>query len=202
MNRAIKRIIDLLLALIGLILLSPLLIIASWQIHHFDKGPVFFTQERIGKKGKPFAMVKLRTMRLGAADEQNSLDIDKENVAGNSVLFKLKDDPRITKPGRWLRRYSVDEVPQLLNVMIGNMSIVGPRPPLQQEVDQYDEFVTSRFIVKPGLTGLWQISGRSELDWEESIRADLNYVQNWSIMFDLVIIWRTIKTVLSGKGAY
>lgn len=201
-NRAIKRIIDLFLALIGLILLSPVLLVAAWQIHHFDKGPVFFTQERIGKKGKPFAMFKLRTMRIGAADELNSLDVDKEKVAGNTVLFKLKDDPRITKPGRWLRKYSVDEVPQLLNVLIGNMSIVGPRPPLQQEVDQYDEFVTSRFIVKPGLTGLWQISGRSELDWEESIRADLNYVQNWSIMFDLVIIWRTIKTVLSGKGAY
>lgn len=201
-NRILKRWLDIFMGLIILILTIPLFLIAAIHIKMCDGHKIFFTQDRIGRFGKPFKIFKFRTMSSVAEREQANIDLAEHDLTGNTVLFKLKDDPRVTPAGRWLRRFSVDELPQLLNVLIGNMSLVGPRPPLAKEVELYDSYVYSRFIVKPGMTGLWQISGRSELSWEESIRADLSYVQNWSIMFDLVILWRTMKAVVTGRGAY
>ena len=201
-NRVIKRTIDLVLGILALVISIPLFCVAAIAIKRFDGGPVFFVQERVGRHGHPFRMIKFRTM-INSAESQLPEVIDTDHdIAGNTVLFKLKDDPRVTKPGVWLRRYSIDELPQLLNVIAGKMSLVGPRPPLKTEVEQYDSHVLSRFIVKPGITGLWQISGRSDLTWEESVRADLTYVQNWSIASDLLILLRTIRVVLTGHGAY
>lgn len=202
LNRFLKRAIDIVLSLVALILAIPLFIGVAIAIKRFDGKSVFFVQERIGRHGRPFKMVKFRTMRVSAEREVPELLDADHDIAGNTVLFKLKDDPRVTKPGVWLRRYSIDELPQLLNVLVGQMSLVGPRPPLKSEVAQYDTHVKSRFLVKPGITGLWQISGRSDLSWEESVRADLSYVQNWSIASDLLILLRTIRVVVSGRGAY
>lgn len=201
-NRLLKRWLDLVLATLVLLLTLPIFIIAALHIKWCDGKSVFFTQQRVGRFGAPFTIYKFRTMSITAEQDRKELDLAEHDLAGNTVLFKLKDDPRVTPAGKWLRRFSIDELPQLINVLLGNMSLVGPRPPLGSEVDQYDNYVRSRFIVKPGMTGLWQISGRSELSWEETIRADLSYVQNWSIMLDLSILWRTMKAVLSGRGAY
>lgn len=201
-NRFLKRTIDILLSTLLLIVTSPLFIVAAIAIKRFDGQAVFFEQERIGRYGQPFRMIKFRTMSLDAEAGISDLVDTDHDPAGNSVLFKLKDDPRVTKPGVWLRRYSVDELPQLVNVLSGRMSLVGPRPPLRREVEQYDTHVLSRFVVKPGMTGLWQISGRSDLTWEESVRADLSYIQNWSILADLIILWRTARVVITGRGAY
>lgn len=201
-NLLMKRLIDIVISIFAIVVCLPLFVVAAIQIRSFDRQAIFFVQERVGLKGTIFKMIKFRTMTVGAEKELNSLDTTDHDSAGNTILFKLRDDPRVTKPGRWMRRYSVDELPQLFNVLLGHMSMVGPRPPLAREVDSYDEYVTARFIVKPGITGLWQISGRSDLSWEESVRADLSYVQNWSIMADFTIMWRTIKAVFVGKGAY
>jgi lipopolysaccharide/colanic/teichoic acid biosynthesis glycosyltransferase len=162
-------------------------------------GPVFFRQERIGKGGDSFPMLKFRTMVVGAEAMLSSLQ---DRSEGQGPLFKLRDDPRITRVGAKLRQYSLDELPQLINVLRGEMSLVGPRPPLASEVRTYAHDVRRRLLVKPGMTGLWQINGRSDLSWDESVRFDLYYVENWSVMSDLIILWRTGRAVLRSSGAY
>jgi lipopolysaccharide/colanic/teichoic acid biosynthesis glycosyltransferase len=163
------------------------------------KGPVFYRQERVGKDGTFFPMFKFRTMLVGAEAMLPSL---KDRSDGNGHLFKLHEDPRITPIGVKLRRYSLDELPQLMNVLRGEMSLVGPRPPLPSEVEKYSHDVRRRLLVRPGMTGLWQINGRSDLSWDESVRFDLYYVENWSVVSDLTILWRTGRAVLRATGAY
>jgi exopolysaccharide biosynthesis polyprenyl glycosylphosphotransferase len=182
-----------------LILLSPLFAVVAVLIKADRKGPVFYRQERVGKDGTFFPMLKFRTMLVGAEAMLPSL---KDRSEGQGPLFKLRDDPRITPIGVKLRRFSLDELPQLINVLHGEMSLVGPRPPLPSEVKTYARDVLRRLLVKPGMTGLWQINGRSDLSWDESIRFDLYYVENWSVMSDLMILWRTGRTVLRASGAY
>jgi lipopolysaccharide/colanic/teichoic acid biosynthesis glycosyltransferase len=160
---------------------------------------VFFRQTRVGKQGREFRIIKFRTM---VKDAEARLDLVVEWNEMDEVLFKIRDDPRITRVGRFLRRFSIDELPQLFNVLLGQMSLVGPRPPLPQEVDNYGDDVMRRLLVKPGLTGLWQVSGRSDLRWEESVALDLYYVENWSPGFDLAILWKTVNALLAGRGAY
>ena len=196
---AAKTTIDRGAAALLLILLSPLFAVVAARIRRSDHGPVFFQQERIGKDGTSFPMLKFRTMQVGAEAMLPSL-LDRSD--GQGPLFKLSDDPRITRVGATLRRYSLDELPQLLNVLRGQMSLVGPRPPLPCEVETYGNDVRRRLLVKPGMTGLWQINGRSNLSWEESVRFDLYYVENWSVMSDLMILWRTGRAVLHSSGAY
>ncbi|MDN4490661.1 sugar transferase [Demequina sp. SYSU T00068] len=178
----------------------PMLIVAA-LIKLTSPGPVFFRQERIGRNLEPFAMLKFRSMYVDAEERLIALR-EKERTEGNEVLFKMKDDPRVTSVGRVLRRFSIDEIPQLLNVLKGDMSLVGPRPPLRREVEQWDERIARRQLVKPGITGLWQVSGRSDLSWDESVRLDLYYTENWSLAGDLIIILRTVGAVLAGRGAY
>jgi exopolysaccharide biosynthesis polyprenyl glycosylphosphotransferase len=195
-----KRTFDLLASATLLLLLSPVLIAVAIAVKLSSPGPVFFAQERVGIKGKLFKMLKFRSMVVDA--EQRLADLQAQRDAGNSVMFKMKDDPRVTPIGRVLRRYSLDELPQLINVLLGSMSLVGPRPPLPREVEAYDQHVNRRFLVKPGVTGLWQVSGRSSLPWEETVRLDLYYVENWSLTGDIVILWRTLRAVARRDGAY
>jgi lipopolysaccharide/colanic/teichoic acid biosynthesis glycosyltransferase len=164
-----------------------------------SRGPVFFRQERVGRDGQTFSMLKFRSMVTGAERMVDHLAADHD---GNGVLFKKKDDPRITSVGRFIRRYSIDELPQLFNIARGEMSLVGPRPPLPTEVERYGFDMHRRFLVKPGLTGLWQVSGRSDLSWDDSVRIDVRYVENWSLTFDFMILWKTVGAVLRGSGAY
>lgn len=193
-----KRAADIVAAALGLVLLSPLLAFIALMVRR-DGGPALFRQERVGLDGRAFAMLKFRTMVVDAEERLTGL-LDRTD--GNGVLFKMKDDPRVTPFGRWLRRYSIDELPQLVNVLRGEMSLVGPRPPLASEVQRYSDHVRRRFLVKPGITGLWQVSGRSDLSWEDTVRLDLYYVENWSAAGDLMILWRTVRTVLAPEGAY
>jgi lipopolysaccharide/colanic/teichoic acid biosynthesis glycosyltransferase len=162
-------------------------------------GPVLYRQERVGAYGARYTMYKFRSMRDGADAQLQQLLAQNE---GSGLLFKMRHDPRVTPVGRWLRRFSLDELPQLFNVLGGSMSLVGPRPPLPQEVERYDTSIRRRLLVKPGLTGLWQISGRSDLSWEESVRLDLRYVENWTLALDLLILWKTASAVLRSRGAY
>lgn len=194
-----KRVFDCVGAALALVVLSPVFLVVALLIKKDSPGPVFFHQERIGRNGVPFRMHKFRSMVVDAEDLLKDLQKVSE---GNGVLFKLKDDPRITKIGAFIRRYSIDELPQLWNVVCGEMSMVGPRPPLKSEVDTYEEYVLRRLKVKPGLTGLWQVSGRSDLSWDDSVRLDLYYVENWSLMQDLIILFRTAKAVFGKDGAY
>jgi exopolysaccharide biosynthesis polyprenyl glycosylphosphotransferase len=196
---AVKNTIDRCTAASLLILMSPLFAIVAVLIKRDRRGPVFFRQERIGKGGTSFPMLKFRTMQVGAEAMLPSLQ---ERSEGQGPLFKLRDDPRITTIGTKLRKYSVDELPQLVNVLRGQMSLVGPRPPLSTEVETYASDVRRRLLVKPGMTGLWQINGRSDLSWDESVRFDLYYVENWSVMSDLIILWRTGRAVVRSSGAY
>ncbi len=195
----LKRSFDILGAALGLLALSPLFLVISVLIKRDSPGPVFFHQERVGLNGKHFLMHKFRSMVVDAEDRLAALQPASE---GNGVLFKLKDDPRITQLGAFIRRYSIDELPQLWNVLAGEMSMVGPRPPLRSEVAAYEKYVSRRLMVNPGVTGLWQVSGRSDLSWDESVRLDLYYVENWSLMQDLVILFRTAKAVMGKDGAY
>ncbi|MDQ1727041.1 MAG: hypothetical protein QOK14_1086, partial [Frankiaceae bacterium] len=165
-----------------------------------SQGPALFRQIRVGVGGKEFTLFKFRSMYVDA--EARLEAIRALNVNDDGLLFKIPDDPRVTTVGRILRRLSIDELPQLLNVMRGEMSLVGPRPPLPSEVEKYGHDVMRRLLVKPGLTGLWQVSGRSDLTWEESVRLDLRYVENWSLTLDLTIIWKTMFAVVRGSGAY
>jgi exopolysaccharide biosynthesis polyprenyl glycosylphosphotransferase len=197
-RRVVKEIFDRGLAGLGLLVLAPLMLAIALAVRFTSRGPVLFRQERVGKSGTPFRMYKFRSMSIDA--EQRRAELGDEH--GDPVLFKIRDDPRMTPLGRRLRRYSLDELPQLINVMRGQMSLVGPRPPLPAEVEKYMDDARRRLVVKPGLTGLWQVSGRSNLSWEESVRLDLRYVENWSMAMDLQILWRTISAVLRGAGAY
>ena len=196
-----KRTLDILASVLLIVALSPVFLIVTVVIRLSTSGPALFRQERVGVDGTPFTMYKFRSMVTGAEQLLVVLQ-DLERTEGNSVLFKMKDDPRVTPIGKFLRRFSLDELPQLFNVLGGTMSLVGPRPPLEREVNGYEPHVHRRFLVRPGVTGLWQVSGRSNLSWEDSVRLDLYYVENWSIMGDLVILWRTVRAVLAKEGAF
>jgi exopolysaccharide biosynthesis polyprenyl glycosylphosphotransferase len=199
--RVVKEAFDRAAALALLILASPVLLViaALVRLAPNGRGPAIFRQERVGKNGRPFVLYKFRTMHVDAQARLAELralnDTDGE-------LFKMRKDPRVTAVGRWLRRFSLDEIPQLVNVLKGDMSLVGPRPPLASEVAGYPADMRRRLVVKPGLTGLWQVSGRSDLSWEESIRLDLTYVENWSLAMDLAILARTVSAVIRSSGAY
>ena len=198
-QRALKRSMDLAGSLGGLLLLSPLLVaIAAW-IRLDSPGCVFFKQTRVGRDGKQFQVWKFRTMITNAEDRRPELEHLSE---GPGLLFKLKEDPRITRAGKLLRRYSLDELPQPFNVLSGEMSLVGPRPALVSEAEQYDDWVANRLKIKPGMTGLWQVSGRTETSFSDYIRFDLFYIQNWSLSLDLWILWRTLRAVMEGEGAH
>ncbi|MDN5745227.1 MAG: sugar transferase [Nocardioidaceae bacterium] len=225
----IKSTLDWIAALAMVIVLSPLMLFVAALIKLQDGGPVFFRQQRVGLDGKSFQMTKLRSMRVGAEAELEGLkrrQLDErtsrraedvrqhplgalsnaegivESQVDRGVLFKMERDPRVTPVGRFLRRYSVDELPQLFDVLSGKMSLVGPRPPLPDEVSNYEQDVHRRLLVKPGLTGLWQVNGRSNLSWDESVRLDLYYVENWSVALDMLILWRTSSAVFGKDGAY
>jgi exopolysaccharide biosynthesis polyprenyl glycosylphosphotransferase len=198
-RRVVKGLFDRACGFAGVVLLAPIFLGISVAIRTTSRGPALFRQERIGKDGKPFTMLKFRSMVVDADSLREQL-LDKSDRDG--LMFKMHADPRVTRVGAWLRRYSLDELPQLFNVVGGSMSLVGPRPPLPSEVAQYGDDVRRRLLVRPGVTGLWQVSGRSDLSWEESVRLDLRYVDNWSIALDLQILWKTAKAVLRGSGAY
>jgi exopolysaccharide biosynthesis polyprenyl glycosylphosphotransferase len=195
----IKRSFDIAFSACALVLLFPLLIVIAFAIKLDSEGPVIFYQQRVGKNGRHFTMLKFRSM-VETAEEQLSALLEMNE--GASGLFKLKRDPRVTRVGAILRKYSLDELPQLWNILIGDMSMVGPRPPLQREVSLYEAHMNRRLYIKPGLTGLWQVSGRSDLSWERSIHLDLYYVANWSLAGDLIVMWRTVKVVFKSQGAY
>ncbi len=195
----LKSVLDRLLAVLLLLVVGPVLLVLAVLVRFDSPGPALYRQERIGLAGRTFSCLKLRTMRLGADRERVDPQGQEQT---NEVLFKLRADPRVTGVGRVLRRYSLDELPQLLNVLGGSMSMVGPRPPLPTEVATYGNDVHRRLFVKPGMTGLWQVSGRSDLTWAESVRLDLYYVENWSPTLDLSLIARTVTAVLRGRGAY
>ncbi|KQP84539.1 exopolysaccharide biosynthesis polyprenyl glycosylphosphotransferase [Aeromicrobium sp. Leaf291] len=195
---AAKTVFDRVLALGGLLVLSPVLLAIAVAVRASSPGPVIFRQERTGRDGKPFTMLKFRTMVVDAEERLADLVLRNE---GAGPLFKLDDDPRVTRVGRLLRRTSLDELPQLVNVLLGHMSLVGPRPALPRETAQYSQWVWRRLHVRPGLTGLWQVSGRSQLSWEESIRLDLQYVNTWSLRLDAKILLRTVRAVVARDGA-
>lgn len=182
------------------LLISPMLLGTALAVKVSSRGTVFYRQERIGRNGKPFKMLKFRSMRTGADRELDSLLA--EQGTADTPLFKITNDPRITPIGAFLRRFSIDELPQLVNVLKGDMSLVGPRPQRAAEVELYDDAAHRRLRVRPGMTGLWQVSGRSDLAWEEAIRLDVRYVENWSMIGDLMILWRTVRAVLQSSGAY
>ncbi|WP_307310683.1 sugar transferase [Pseudarthrobacter enclensis] len=194
-----KRLFDVVASSLLIVALSPLMAAVAILVKLDSPGPVLFKQERVGLEGKPFRLLKFRSMVVDA--EILLADLTCRNEA-DGLLFKIKADPRVTRIGRLLRKYSLDELPQLFNALSGSMSLVGPRPPLPQEVEEYEHDVRRRLLVKPGLTGLWQVSGRSTLSWQDSVRLDLYYVENWSLVGDLIIILRTIRAVLRGTGAY
>lgn len=198
-RRVVKSTFDRTLALLILLVLSPLLATIAVAIRLTSPGPAIFTQQRIGRDGKPFTMYKFRSMVVDAEQQREGL-LDLSDRDG--LMFKMKADPRVTRVGGWLRKFSLDELPQLFNVVLGQMSLVGPRPPLPEEVEKYADDVRRRLLVPPGVTGLWQVSGRADLSWEESVRLDLRYVDNWSLALDLQILWKTARAVLGGGGAY
>jgi len=198
-THSLKRVFDVVATAAGLALLAPAFVVIALLIRAGDGGPALFRQERVGVGGTTFTMYKFRSMVLDAEAQLARLESQSE---GNGVLFKMKADPRVTPIGRFLRRFSLDELPQLWNVLRGEMSLVGPRPPLPSEVREYAGHETRRLLSKPGLTGLWQVSGRSDLSWEESVRLDLYYVENWSFTGDLILILRTVVQMFRHDGAY
>jgi lipopolysaccharide/colanic/teichoic acid biosynthesis glycosyltransferase len=201
--RVAKTLGDRVVASLVLLVASPMLLAIAAAIRLNSPGPALFSQVRVGVHGREFRIYKFRSMVVDAEDRLIDLrDTGGDRDAGNDVLFKMRADPRVTRVGAWLRRYSMDELPQLINVAKGEMSLVGPRPPLPAEVARYESDATRRLRVRPGMTGLWQVSGRSDLSWEESLRLDLRYVDNCSIALDLSIMWRTIRAVFQGSGAY
>ncbi len=195
-----KRAFDAGFALLALIAMSPLLLVAAIAVKITSPGPVFYRSERIGLDGKPFTMIKLRSMVVGAEERLDEFLASNEVVGG--VMFKIRDDPRVTPVGRVIRRYSIDELPQFINVLRQEMSVVGPRPPLRREVETYDGDIRRKLLVKPGVTGLWQISGRANLSWDKAVRLDLSYVDNWSMITDVGIMLKTISAVVRGDGAF
>lgn len=198
-QRFVKRTMDLFGAVLLIVAASPLLALIALLVRLDSAGPVLFRQERVGTAGQRFEMYKFRSMVM---DAEAKLDELRDNHEGNAVLFKLKKDPRVTRVGRVLRKFSLDELPQLFNVLDGSMSLVGPRPPLAAEVERYDIRAHRRLLVRPGMTGLWQVSGRSLLSWDETVRLDLYYVENWSFLGDLTILLRTFKAVVGRHGAF
>lgn len=198
-KHVLKRLLDIVVASVALLLLSPLFLVLAIVVRRSSPGPAFFKQERVGKAGRPFRMIKFRSM---VTDAEASLAALMAHNEGAGVLFKMQNDPRVTSCGRWMRRYSLDELPQFWNVLTGEMSLVGPRPPLQREVEAYERHTHRRLLIKPGITGLWQVNGRSDLPWDEAVRLDLYYVENWSIMGDVIIMWRTFKAMCLPAGAY
>jgi exopolysaccharide biosynthesis polyprenyl glycosylphosphotransferase len=194
-----KRLFDTSFSFFVLMAVSPILLVAALAVKLTSVGPVFYRSVRIGLDGEPFHMIKFRSMVDGADRKVAELASLNE---GCGVLFKIREDPRVTPVGRFLRRYSIDELPQFINVLRGEMSVVGPRPPLPSEAESYDNKVRRRLLVRPGITGLWQVSGRSDLSWEDSVRLDLSYVENWSMMSDVLIVMGTVRAVLRGSGAY
>ncbi|GIG38666.1 sugar transferase [Cellulomonas phragmiteti] len=194
-----KQVLDVTVAGLALVALAPVLGLAALMVAATSPGGAIYRQVRVGQDGSQFVMYKLRTMYRDADERRAAL---LASGMHDGVLFKMADDPRVTPVGRVLRRFSIDELPQLVNIIKGDMALVGPRPPLLEEVEAYDDPVQRRLYVKPGLTGLWQVSGRSDLDWEESVRLDLRYVDNWSVSMDLLILWKTARAVLGGSGAY
>src|ERR1041385_8802273 len=195
----IKRALDIAVSSVLLLLGSPFFLLIGALIK-LDGGPVFFVQKRVGRHGRVFKMYKFRSMCLDA--EQRLRDLLAQNQHKDGVTFKLKDDPRITRVGKWLRKFSLDELPQLFNVLIGDMSLVGPRPPVPGEVEKYSLAHRRRLAIKPGLTCLWQVSGRAEIDFSGQVELDVDYIENLSFWMDLKILARTVPAVLSGKGAY
>jgi exopolysaccharide biosynthesis polyprenyl glycosylphosphotransferase len=195
-----KRVFDIAFSGLALLFGLPLLLLIALAVKLSSRGPVFYRQERIGLDGEPFEMVKFRTMVVGA--DTMLEQVAHLNESDSGVLFKIRRDPRVTWLGRFLRKYSLDELPQFINVFTGQMSVVGPRPPLETEVASYDDQTMRRLLVRPGITGLWQVSGRSDLSWEDSVRLDLFYVENWSIMADVVIALKTARVVFNHSGSY
>lgn len=198
-KHVMKRGLDVVASALGLVVLAPLLLVVALLVRLDSPGSVLYKQERCGRNGQSFPMLKFRSMAQDADEQLRAL---REQNEGSGLMFKMKNDPRVTRLGRTLRRYSIDELPQLWNVLRGDMSLVGPRPPLPTEVNQYEAHVHRRLYIKPGLTGMWQVNGRSDLSWEESVRLDLYYVENWSLTGDLVILWRTVRVLLHPTGAY
>jgi exopolysaccharide biosynthesis polyprenyl glycosylphosphotransferase len=198
-TRVMKEAVDRAFALVALLIASPLLVLIAAAVKLTSSGPVIFRQVRVGRDGGMFTVYKFRTMVVDA--EHRLADLWHRNES-DGVLFKLREDPRVTRVGRILRRFSFDELPQLVNVLVGNMSLVGPRPALPSETEQYGRATSRRLLVKPGITGLWQVSGRSDLSWEDSVRLDLYYVENWSFLGDIQILWKTLSAVVRGNGAY
>jgi exopolysaccharide biosynthesis polyprenyl glycosylphosphotransferase len=198
-RRITKRATDVVLTSVGLVVISPVMALIALAVKLSDGGPVLFRQTRVGLDGSTFTMLKFRSMHTDAEARLAQLRAQNPNIG---LMFKLDKDPRVTRVGRFLRRYSLDELPQLFNILAGSMSLVGPRPPLQSEVAVYGDHARRRLLVTPGLTGLWQVSGRALLSWEETVRLDLRYVENWNLTLDLLIIWKTIFAVLGKRGAF
>ncbi len=198
-RRVLKEVVDRTAAALGVLLLSPVLAVLALLVKVTSQGPVFFRHERIGRDGQPFRVLKFRSMVVDA--DRAETDLHDRNE-GNAVQFKMRRDPRVTGIGAVMRRYSLDELPQLFNVLGGSMSLVGPRPHVTREVEQYGFDMRRRLLVKPGITGLWQVSGRSDLSWDDAVRLDVRYVENWSLAVDAVILWKTAGAVLRGSGAY
>jgi exopolysaccharide biosynthesis polyprenyl glycosylphosphotransferase len=199
-RRIVKRVVDVLVSGVALIVASPLLLVIALAVRLTSRGPAIYKSTRLGQGSREITVLKFRTMVRDADKIRGRLLA--LNQHGDGVLFKMRRDPRVTRVGRFLRQFSLDELPQLINVLLGSMSLVGPRPPLPEEVARYQGDVRRRLLVKPGLTGLWQVSGRSDLSWDESVRLDLYYVENWSLGFDFAIIARTVSAVLRRRGAY
>lgn len=198
--RGSKRIFDFVASLFGLIILSPLFLIVAIAIKMEDpKGPVFYSQVRLGKKQSPFKMYKFRSMIVDADKHLKEL-LSENEVDG--AMFKMKEDPRVTRVGQFIRKYSIDELPQLVNVLLGNMSLVGPRPPLPREVQEYTEYDKQRLEVKPGCTGLWQISGRNDVSFHEMVELDLQYIAKRGFLFDIYILFKTVAVFIHPNAAY
>lgn len=203
LNRFIKTVFDYTLTIFGTIAISPILLAVAIWIYRDSPGPVIFKHTRIGKNGKPFPCYKFRSMCVDAKEKlAELLEKDPEARVEWERDFKLKNDPRITKSGAFLRKTSLDELPQIFNVLRGEMSLVGPRPIIQEELERYGEHVADYLMVKPGITGMWQVSGRSDIDYTERVSLDSWYVRNWSVWIDILLLWRTVKVVASKKGAY
>lgn len=194
-----KRTFDLVASFLALMFLTPLFLLVALLIKLEDGGPVFFVQTRVGKFGRLFRMYKFRSMCLDA--EERLAEVLGRNHHQEGITFKLKDDPRITRVGKWLRKFSLDELPQLMNVFVGNMSLVGPRPPLPREVAMYSSVHRRRLAIKPGITCLWQISGRAQIDFSGQVQLDVDYIENQSFTKDLMILFQTVPAVLTAKGA-
>jgi exopolysaccharide biosynthesis polyprenyl glycosylphosphotransferase len=207
----VKRMVDVVLAVVGLLVSAPLFLVIALLVKRSGPGPVFYVQERLGRDGRPFRFYKFRTMQHNSDDAIHRefaamfINGDAEGcrrTSGRADLFKMKSDPRVTGIGLWLRRTSLDELPQLYNILRGDMSLVGPRPPISYEIENYLPWHMERLRVTPGLTGLWQVSGRSSVSFDEMVRLDLQYIDRWSIWMDTQILLRTVPVVIKGSGGY